>query len=135
MRDIGTIISLAGDKAQVRVTPQEGCSTCALKETCASGDNIPAIWALNPNNAKVGANVVVELKPTMKIFSAFSIYLIPILGLFLGYYLTDKIWGGKDYPVIGAVLGLIASIIMVKFIDTLYSKKRTMQPVISAILD
>jgi sigma-E factor negative regulatory protein RseC len=128
-------VAIEGEKAKVQVKPQNGCSTCALKENCFTGESMPTLWALNPHGAKVGTQVVVELKPQVKILGASLIYLFPLLGLFLGYYLAERIWGGRDYPVLGAIVGLVVFFIALKFIDGLFSKKRGLQPVITSILD
>jgi sigma-E factor negative regulatory protein RseC len=135
MHDIGTIIAVQGEKAQIKITSEDGCAKCALKDSCHSGENIPTIWALNPKNGMVGNQVVVELRPQAKILSATLIFILPLLGLFFGYFIAFAIWGGRDYPVLGAFLGLVIFFGAVRIFDRLLSKNREMQPMVTHIFD
>jgi positive regulator of sigma E activity len=92
------------------------------------------MWALNPLKAKVGDEVVVELLPSSKILGTTLIFIFPLTGMFLGYLTGAYFIGGRDYPVLGSVLGLVCFFLLVRLWDKVLSKKRKFQPEITEVL-
>ena len=136
MRDMGRVTACEGNMAQVAIQPHSGCEDCALKTSCSPGESTHTLWALNPKMAEVGDEVVVELKPEVKVFGSALVFLFPLLGIFAGYFIGGKLGGDNiDYRVVGAVLGLVLFFFIVRVIDKLLSKKREMKPVISHVFE
>ena len=134
MRDFGRIISLRGDSAQVSIQPHGGCEKCAMKNACVPGESTQLLWALNPKEGKVGDEVVVELKPKVKVLGSTLVFIFPLTGLFLGYFLGWRLGGSDDYGVLGAALGIAVFFLLVRLIDKFVGGKKSLKPVIIHIL-
>ena len=133
MRDLGRIVTCQGNMAQVSIQPHGGCKDCALKSSCSPGESTHTLWALNPKEGKAGDDVVVELKPEVKVFGSALVFIFPLIGLFIGYFLGSSWGGGKDYSILGALFGLGVFFLLVRLIDKFLSKNKKMKPVISHI--
>ena len=79
--------------------------------------------------------MVVELKPEVKVFGSALVFIFPLAGMFIGYFLGSLWGGGKDYPVLGALLGLVFFFLIVRLVDRLLSKNNKIKPVISHIFN
>jgi len=134
MQDLGRIIEISGGSAKVAVQPHAACGGCALEGKCAADASERLFWADNPQNGRVGEQVLIEVKPQAKILGSAVIFLLPIAGLFLGYLLGFVFGRSTDYGVIGATVGVAAFIILVRLIDKFLARKSSLKPVITHIL-
>jgi sigma-E factor negative regulatory protein RseC len=134
LRDFGKIIDIKNDTAQVLIQPHGGCGNCSLKGTCATNEDAHLLWANNPKSGKIGDEVVIELKPEVKIFGSALVFILPLVGLFLGYLAGDKLGGNTDYAVLGAIIGLVLFFGLVRLIDKLLGDRSALKPVITHVL-
>ncbi len=134
MRDLGKIIEIKGNQAKVSIEPHEGCQKCSLKDACSPDNNSQQLWALNLKNGQIGDQVIVELKPALKVFGNALVFIFPLLGLFLGYFAGYSIACNQDYAVVGSVLGIILFFIILKIIDRWLSGKQNIKPTITHIV-
>lgn len=135
MNDLGRIVETSGNLARVAIQPHGGCASCQLKGTCAPDEKTHLLWAVNDNSGKVGDEVVIELKPQIKILGNALVFIFPLIGLFLGYYLGQKFGKTQDYSVIGSLAGIIIFFLLVRIIDKYAGKNQNLKPTITHILD
>ncbi|MBL7191361.1 SoxR reducing system RseC family protein [bacterium] len=135
MKDLGRIVALQDELAQVAVVPQEGCAACALKDSCTPTSGSHHLWALNRKNGNIGDEVVVELQPSVKIMGSALVFIFPLIGLFLGCIIGYFLGKSQDHAVAGGVIMLIASFFIMRKIDSVLARKKNLKPVITQVLD
>ena len=135
MNDLGRIIETSENMARVAIQPHGGCASCQMKGTCAPDEKTHLLWAVNDNAGKVGDEVVVELKPQIKIFGNALVFIFPLIGLFLGYHLGSEYGKTQDYAVLGSIAGIIVFFIIVRIIDKYLGNKSNLKPTITHVLD
>ncbi len=137
MQDFGKIVSLTDDLAQVSIQPHGGCENCGMKAACAPGENTQLLWAVRPPDKplKVGDEVVVEVKPQVKVMGSALVFIFPLAGLFPGYFAGYELSGGSnDYGVLGAFGGLVLFFALVRLIDRFAGRKAGLKPMITQVL-
>ena len=95
MDEVGTVVSIAGNKARVMMEQHsqcKGCSACSAKTT-----GLAYLEVENTLNAKVGEQVIIKIKLTPLQISGL-VYGLPTLLLFLGIVIGDLVchsdlWG------------------------------------------
>ena len=134
MYDQGQIISIRDELAEVTIQPHGGCSKCSMKSACSPDGSTLKLWAANPRGARPGDIVIIELKPEIKILGSALVFLVPLAGLFLGYF-SGEYWGGSDgYGILGAIAGLMLFFGLVRLIDKALSRNSNLSPVITRII-
>ena len=121
--------------AQVNITSQDECAACALKGSCNPTGEGRVMWALNNKGGEVGDEVVVELKPSVKVMGSALVFIGPLAGLFGGCLLGYV--GGKtqDYAVVGGLSGVIFAFVIMRIIDRKLYKKSNLRPIITRVLN
>jgi sigma-E factor negative regulatory protein RseC len=110
----GTVTAQEGDRALVRIA-DEGCGRCHEPGGCG-GKHLAQVFCLspriyrvpNPRGARVGEEVVIEIRERTLFRSALAGYLLPLSGLFLGAALGLGL-AGEAGSMIGALGGLLAA--------------------------
>lgn len=121
--------------AEVSIQPHGGCSKCSMKSACSPDGSSLKLWAANPGGAKPGDIVIVELKPEIKVMGSALVFIFPLAGLFLGYFIGGY-WGGSDgYGILGATAGLLLFLGLVRLIDKALSRNHNLMPVITKIIN
>lgn len=87
MLSIGVVESVYGDKAVVSLMRHSACGDCGA---CQMGaENMQrSVEALNPLGAKVGDKVTMEMADETVLQAAFIVYIIPLLILIVGMFIT-----------------------------------------------
>lgn len=134
MQDLGKIIETSGDMARVSVRPNSACGSCAMHDKCMQDNVERTMWVSNPQNGKTGDQVLIEIKPEMKLIGSAFVFLMPLAGLFLGYAIGYFAGKSSDYGVIGGISGLILFTLFIRAIDKFLMKKGNLRPVITQIL-
>ncbi len=85
----GTVTQINGNKALIIVDRPTTCGgSCAnCSGNCTITNN--SIEAENPLGAKVGDYVVIETETKSVLFSAFLVYILPVIFLCLGYFIAE----------------------------------------------
>ena len=120
--DLGTVIEVEGEKIRVEVVRSANCKTCSMQSFCF-GLNKPAVFEVESElELKPGDKVELEIAPASRIISSLLIFGLPILCLFLGYFIGN-IWL-EELPSICIALAATAfSYIILKIIDRKLEKR------------
>lgn len=113
------VLSVEQDNATLEIIRNKPCGICGKTRGCGIslwgrifGHEASVFKAANQINARVGDAVIVGIDEQAVILSAFAVYGIPLITMFVGGFLAS-IFPGSDLhadrnAVIGAVLGLLA---------------------------
>jgi len=140
MKQVGTIVSIHGDMAEVEVQRHTACKKCG---GCGLGTkNSNKVKVKNPVNAQVGNRVYIDMADVGVLKAAAIMYMIPLAALVLGfmfsyygaqhfgYVETKEIWG------IGFGLAfLIGSFIVIRKFEPKLSLNALYGPKILRIID
>lgn len=113
----GSVLSVDGSEAVVRVDREEecgGCSSCAVKALCRGRDvghlDVPVPLSGGARPA-VGDRVRIAYHGSNPAVAAAIMFLPPLVGLFLGGYLANHFRSGSDgYLLLGCLLGIVAGL-------------------------
>lgn len=128
MEETGIVVETHGMIAKVSVTAQKGCDRCPGAGFCqygGSGERI--IEVFNPLDARKGDTVKVSVPSKSSIFSAFFVFVMPILLALIGIG-TGGIFKKEVYEIIGGVIGIVVGIVLVKLIDKWMKKSEKFRP-------
>lgn len=129
MTGVGTVVKLQGDTAVVKVPRASACGhDCGECSLCDNPD-IDAV-VKNPIGAKIGDTVRISQSTSKILFSAFLIYILPIIGAFLIYALIISFTDSSLYLTLGEVLWIL---IWLLFIQS-HSKKHTPMSIITEVI-
>ncbi len=105
MREIGVVESVSGNMAVVSVKRStacgEACATCLAQ--CSVRGNKVSVG--NKIGAMPGDLVAIEMSTSRVLKSAFMVYILPLLMLFLGYFAAEY---KTDNEVTALISGLAA---------------------------
>ncbi len=135
MEEIGVVKEVRGGQAQIEIDPSNMCGTCVNKEACQLGESAVKryLWAQNHAGARVGDLVQVELEEGKAVFSAFMIFILPVITLIGGYLLSRPF--GEGWGIVGAFVGLGAGLLIVRFMDVFFGRQHNFQPLVTRILE
>lgn len=85
MIEIGIVTQVDRNIAHVKMVRGEQCSGCTACK--AFGEGIVELLAVNNAAAKIGDHVEVEIDPKQVVKHSSVVFLLPVFGLILGYYL------------------------------------------------
>lgn len=131
----GFVIEIAGSIAQVKVGRHSECKNCGA----CPGDNSVIVSAKNDIGAVVGQRVLFEVKETNAVMAAFLVFIVPLIGLFLGAVLgwfvsTYMHTNTTIFEIAGAAIVFILILIGIKLFDKSIAKDEKSKPVIIKIL-
>jgi len=121
MKENFEIIEIKQDWMILRANRQSGCQGCESKSTCGTGV-LSGFFAgfsrfkkpVQPG-VKTGDVITLEISSSELFYRAFQLYLMPLLTLFFGAYLSSVIFPDNDVFQIVSGLGAFAlSLIFLK---------------------
>lgn len=117
MKEVGVVEGIDRDFVRVRIIKKSACGeNCAsCKGGCVPTERIISAKGIVP--CKAGDKVILEMKSERVIAAAFLVYIIPLLSLFLGYFLGDYIFKSEGSAVISGIMLMAASIILLRIFD------------------
>lgn len=112
MKNTGVITEIKGNKAKIKFIRESACGgNC---ESCSGCSTKPIeIYIENTLNAKLYDKVEVETETGKILFSAFLLYIFPLIALVLSYLLSVRYLGEILSSFVG-VLCFILSFLLVK---------------------
>ena len=123
MREIGVVESTNGVVAIVSVKRSTACGdSCA---TCSSQCRVRGnkITVGNKIGAMPGDLVAIEMKTSTVLRSAFLVYILPILMLFAGYFVTEYKTGSETKSLIAGLLAFGVAFIFLLIWDKINKEK------------
>jgi sigma-E factor negative regulatory protein RseC len=131
----GIVIEVNGNIAKVRTSNHGDCENCGACPGAAAS----VINARNPIGAKPGQHVKFEVEESHMLKAAFIVYILPLIGIFLGALLGTLIGnsvGGNLmlFQVIGGAILFVLSLVYIKIFDKSAAKDDSVKPIIKSIL-
>jgi positive regulator of sigma E activity len=108
---MGKVLALHGNQATIQTYLPRGCASCSCSSPCAvdTGNPHRIVRAHNAAQAAVGQMVRLEVgTPKTRISGPVLVYILPLLGLFAGAFITVAAapWPNSDVnAALGATLG------------------------------
>lgn len=140
MKEWATVISWQDGIAKLRCETQAGCSSCHSRSGCGAR----VLNELGPQTEHhLRINVAQQLQPGQKVelgihegsllYSAFLVYMTPLLGVILGGGLLQWLTQGDLYSVIGAIAGGGLGFLAARILASRLENQSGYQPVILQI--
>lgn len=131
----GFVIETTKTIARVKVGRHSDCKNCGA---CPGDDSI-IISAKNDIGAVVGQKVMFEVKETNAVFAAFLVFIVPLIGLFLGAgagrMLSIYLHANKTvFEIAGGAIFFILILFGIKLFDKSIAKNEKNIPEIIKIL-
>ncbi len=136
IEEVGVVVGLAGEWAEVETRRTSACGGCAAREGCGAsalaqvfGARPSVVRAANPILALPGERVVVGLPEGAFLRAAAVLYLLPLLGLLIGA-LAGQTAAGERGAVLGGLTGLTGGLVGVRRLSRRHFHHPEYQPVI-----
>lgn len=119
----------------ISVEGMEGCESCDGK----SCGNIfykknKNTFEVNYNgDINVGDRVEILFKPELKIIAAIILFILPIAGLVVFYYLGNALFNKESLSILSSLVGLIASFMIAYIIGKKSKKMNNFKPFVEKI--
>lgn len=118
----GQIVKTCGKTAIVRIRKSSACGhDCGECRVCSNPEI--EVEILNPVNAKPGDTVIIGTDTGTVLFSAFLLYILPIIGLLFVYMIADNF--GLSIPIKAGLCVLFAIVWFLYM--RYYSKNKVIQ--------
>lgn len=129
MTSQGKVVSIEGDKLKVSVDVGTECLGCPSKSHCNMGDGKgKTISVINLCGAEVNDHIIFETEPSKVLISSFLIWILPIISMFVGYFVVINFAQGF-WPVLAAMVFLFLSFFLLRIIDKAISGGKSFYPV------
>ncbi len=123
MREDFEVIEISSSSMTLKANRQSTCNVCTSKEVCGTGilSGLFGGYSLfkKPlkNGVKEGDILTLEISSKELFFRAMQLYLLPILGLFAGAYLSELIFPLND--IVQALIGLSSFLLVLLLLKVL----------------
>lgn len=121
-KDLAVVTQIVSDRITVERLVLGSCGSCSLHGVCGA-KNHPKMTFTQKGDFKIGDKVEIIASAKSKIFSAFFIFMFPIVMLIIFYliafFLIDL---NEGSAILTGFLGLIFSLPIVKLIDKKFAK-------------
>ena len=113
--------TLTDSIATLEIERQSACGLCGKTRGCGNSiwgklfaHQSTAFKAQNPINAKIGDSVIVGINEQALLKSALLLYILPLVTLMLGAILMNELFHHEVANMVGALIGLISGLVLVK---------------------
>jgi sigma-E factor negative regulatory protein RseC len=125
------VIEIKGDQAMLEIERSQPCGLCGATRGCGIsmwgrifGQHRGMFSAVNSLQVKTGDRVIVGVEETALLSSSLIAYILPLLLLCAGAWLIPQIFNvdvgsrlsSDIYAVLGAMVGLIGGLLIVRFL-------------------
>ena len=123
--DLAQIVKIESDSIYVKVVA-DGCKNCALSGVCKLEDKVKKFNVTNPEEYNVGDFVEIIIKSGSRIFSAFMIFIFPLIFMIGFYFAASYLFHlNENLSAILSILGLLIGGIILKLSDKKLGDKIT----------
>ncbi|MBD3289364.1 hypothetical protein GF337_11225 [candidate division KSB1 bacterium] len=131
----GKIIQLGHGKATIQMESSSECRTCGARHACCSigGETARRIEipvSENREDLKEGDDVTIRFEPQTRIFSAFLVFIMPIILLITGYYIGMNVFATEGKAILTGFGGLLMAFIMIWGLNKFFAKEKRFIPTI-----
>jgi YHS domain-containing protein/positive regulator of sigma E activity len=117
LKETGRVIWAEGGVAKVEFVPKEACEHCGSKGFCHPAPASMVAEVTDGLGVKVGDDVTIETGEGASVQAAAMVFLLPIVGLIIGYLLGRAVWGRQGAGLLCG-LGMMAVVIgLVAYLD------------------
>ena len=122
--DIAVVRKTEKNFVHVEVERTGSCDGCAISGICNADDKIIMHKISTDLKLKIGDKVQVNIEPSLRVFSSFVVFIIPILTM-LSFYLISKylLNLNEDLSIIISMFGLLLSGLFIYIIDKIFVNK------------
>ncbi|ADL11846.1 SoxR reducing system RseC family protein [Acetohalobium arabaticum] len=137
MREYAKVVEVNDELATVEIQRHGSCDKCGK----CGDDNDIEVEATNPIGAKEGDVVAIELRDSNVFGAALVVYFVPLLSLFLGYFIGQWFSGNYGFgssDLVGALVGISSMVISFLFVrkyGEINNSKGKYQPEITRTVD
>ena len=122
--DIAVVRKIEGYFVHLEVERTGSCDGCAVSGICNT--SVKTILHKIKTDLKlvIGDRVHVNIAPSLRVFSSFVVFIIPILTM-LSFYLTSKYLFAlnEDLSIVISMFGLLLSGLFIYIIDKIFANK------------
>ncbi len=131
VEEMGRVVKVDGDIAEVEVVPAGGCSHCGAKNLCNwTGQQTRRIFAINRIKAAIGDNVTIVRDIRQSTYSALLVFGVPVGMTVIGILSGSLFLKSDRWATALAGLGILSGVAIVKLIDKKRAESKAGLPVI-----
>lgn len=126
----GRVIKINGGEAAIRLETNSKCSHCGAKAICSvDGGEAREIVIPNTLFAEIGDQVEISYRESSRIFSAFLVFIVPLLFLFAGYVFGYVHSQSQGVGALWGTAGLFAGFLFLRIGNRVFGKEEAFVPV------
>ena len=123
MKEDFEVIEITRDSMTIKADRQSGCNSCSSKSACGTGvlSDLFSGFSLFKRplqkGVKAGDTITLEISSKELFLRASQLYLMPLLALFVGAYLSNLFFPSND--IVQTLVGLsslAASLVLLRFL-------------------
>ena len=123
MKEDFEVIEITRDSMTIKADRQSGCNSCSSKSACGTGvlsdlfSGISLFKRPLQKGVKAGDTITLEISSKELFLRASQLYLMPLLALFVGAYLSNLFIPSND--IVQTLVGLsslAASLVLLRFL-------------------
>lgn len=124
VEDSALVLEVNSGNVKFEMINNGSCESCGLHGVCGPKNRQIIHETETDLDLQKGDVIKVHLSAGVRIFSAFVLFLMPIIAMILFYLLAKFLFTwNEDFSILFSVFGLLASGIFIWAIDKSYSKK------------
>jgi len=137
----GEVVESVDGLAVVLVNRSSACEGCGARGACHTfgGGKDAKVSVENCVEAKAGDTVEIGIDEASLITASFIVYILPVIALLVGAgvgqfvsgYVNISEGGGAAF---GGLLAMIASLLLIRFLNPVFEKYRSMRPKIIKVV-
>jgi sigma-E factor negative regulatory protein RseC len=127
-RQEGEVVAVHDGSATVRVSANKNCDRCGICERVSDTEMV--VEAITSRRLKAGEKVILEVSPGAIVTSATILYIIPLIGLVAGYYVSGTVLRmagielkGELVPALCSIAALFLCFVPIRLCDVSRRKK------------
>lgn len=118
----GEVVAVHGDSATVKIKANDSCVKCKLCKRVSPTEMV--VEALTERPVHEGERVTIAIRPGIVFKSAVILYILPLVGMVIGYYTGKSLLlllhlsvKGELFPAVVSFLFLFLSFIPIRIYD------------------
>jgi len=142
VEELGTVVGLSHEKAEIMIVRHSACSKCEEKCDLAESHEQDEIIVEVENSIGVnkGEQVLLEMEERNILFASLIVYLLPLVAMIIGYFvfswfaLRMGLQSGEGAGIIGTLVFLFLSFLGIHLINPYLEKKTGFKPIIKKVI-